>query len=260
MGIALSSLTGLFIEMKRMPFSGSLLQIGRQDIYFDVNSLTHYSRIFGVNLAHVDHVGYRYNQWKPHVHTLDDITFFKLLGLDSVDSVDTNNYENPTFIHDFNFPVGEEHYQKYDIIYDGGSLEHIFNTPCALMNITKMLKVGGRVIHETPLHNFIDHGFYQFCPGFFYDYYEANHFKNIKVCISGLESPLTHERAPKIFNYIPGQLENISVGGFNKSIFQGCDILANFVVAEKSESSTGESIPVQRRYKEWWVDGKYNNK
>lgn len=260
MGIAISGITSLFLEIKRAPFSGKILQLGRQDIYFDFPTLQNFARIAGIKLSNVESIGHRFNQWRPKVETLDDITFFKLIGFDEVESVDVTDYENPSFTHDFNFPIGSEHFEKYDLVYDGGSLEHIFHIPCALSNVTKLLKNGGRIVHESPLHNYIDHGFYQFCPGFFHDYYEANKFSDIRCRITGLSGQLSPDQIPKVFDYTPGQLESISTGGFRPEIFLGCDILANFVVATKTQASTGNEIPVQRRYRNWWNDEKFHNK
>ena len=52
-------------------------------------------------------------------------------GSTKVDSIDYSDYEKCTIIHDMNNPV-ETNIQKYDTIFDGGSLEHIFNINQAL--------------------------------------------------------------------------------------------------------------------------------
>lgn len=63
-----------------------------------------------------------------------------------------------------NKQIPEEYEQRYDIVIDGGALEHIFNLAVALANCMKMLRVGGGFFMFTPANNQLGHGFYQFSP------------------------------------------------------------------------------------------------
>lgn len=49
------------------------------------------------------------------------------MGSTLVHSFDNSNYENATFLQDFNRPIN--HTQRYDTVIDFGTLEHIFNVP-----------------------------------------------------------------------------------------------------------------------------------
>ena len=53
---------------------------------------------------------------------------------------------------------------QYSVVFDGGTLEHVFHFPQALQNCIEMLRVGGTFIQCTPANNFTGHGFYQFSP------------------------------------------------------------------------------------------------
>jgi hypothetical protein len=57
---------------------------------------------------------------------------------------------------------------KYDMVLDGGSLEHIFNFPIALRNCMRMVKTGGVFATITPCNNLSGHGFYQFSPELYF--------------------------------------------------------------------------------------------
>ena len=74
---------------------------------------------------------------------------------------------------------------RFDYIIDGGTVEHIFDIAQVMKNVTKMLKVGGRVFHIDAIAGQADHGFYSFSPTFFLDYYKGNGFKvknlNVRV-------------------------------------------------------------------------------
>lgn len=94
--------------------------------------------------------------------------FARALGAKYVSSMDASNFEGATTIHDLNQPVPPGLEERFDVIIDGGTLEHIFNFPAAIANCMKMVKIGGHLILLTPANNFCGHGFYQFSPELFF--------------------------------------------------------------------------------------------
>jgi hypothetical protein len=71
-------------------------------------------------------------------------------------------------------------------VWDGGTLEHIFNYPAALKNCMEMVKPGGHLILETPGNNYFGHGFYQFSPELFFSLLDKhNGFSETKIFIQG---------------------------------------------------------------------------
>jgi SAM-dependent methyltransferase len=86
------------------------------------------------------------------------------LGAGSVEALDYSPYDGAQHVHDMNEPVPESLVGRFDVVFDGGALEHIFNFPVAVSNLMRMAKVGGRVFMSTPANNFLGHGFYQFSP------------------------------------------------------------------------------------------------
>jgi SAM-dependent methyltransferase len=97
-----------------------------------------------------------------------DDFFRKYLGATALESVDHSAYEGATITHDLNIPVPVELHGRYDVVFDGGALEHIFNFPVALASCMKMVKTGGHLILAVPANNQLGHGFYQFSPELFY--------------------------------------------------------------------------------------------
>lgn len=93
----------------------------------------------------------------------------KHLGSSEVHSFDISSYENATFIHDMNEPIAEQFKQSYSVVFDSGSLEHVFNVPVAIRNCLEMVAPGGHYICILPANNYFGHGFYQFSPEFFYN-------------------------------------------------------------------------------------------
>lgn len=95
--------------------------------------------------------------------------FFKhLLGATEVKSLDCSGYQSCDVVHDMNTPISQDLYEKYDTIVDGGTLEHIYNIPTAIMNYMNLVGVGGNVFIFTMANNHMGHGFYQFSPEFFF--------------------------------------------------------------------------------------------
>ena len=108
-------------------------------------------------------------------------------GSTSVDSLDNSKYENATMISDLNLPLQKEFTNSFDTIIDGGCIEHIFNVPTALLNIAKMIRVGGQIIHALPANNFCGHGFWQFSPELFFSLYSnVNGFKDTEIFLADL--------------------------------------------------------------------------
>ena len=99
-------------------------------------------------------------------------TFFTKLGFQSVDSMDMSDFEGATIIQDLAGPLDESLENRFDVIYDGGTCEHIFNVPQAFANIDKMLRPGGVLIGHARCNNWINHGFFQFSPELVYGYWE----------------------------------------------------------------------------------------
>jgi hypothetical protein len=96
----------------------------------------------------------------------DDL--FRTMGVEEIESFDNSPYESATHVHDFNAHIPERFHERYSLLMDGGSLEHVYNLPVALENCMQMLKKGGTFIGASPCNNYMGHGFYQLSPELFY--------------------------------------------------------------------------------------------
>ncbi|WP_406870545.1 class I SAM-dependent methyltransferase [Thioclava sp. 'Guangxiensis'] len=100
-------------------------------------------------------------------------TFFRQLGFTSVDSMDISDFEGASIIHDLSQPLPDTLRERFDVIYDGGTCEHIFDLPAAYRNLDAMLRPGGTLIGHSPCNGWINHGFYQLTPEMVYGFWEA---------------------------------------------------------------------------------------
>src|SRR5258708_14619753 len=71
---------------------------------------------------------------------------FNYLGATSLVAMDASSFEGAEIVHDLNFPVPSALYSAFDTIFDGGTLEHVFDVPTALRSVAAMLPVGGRFL------------------------------------------------------------------------------------------------------------------
>lgn len=108
--------------------------------------------------------------------------FFTFLGFEQCIALDVSDYEGAEIVHDLNEEnLSSDYYESADLIIDAGTLEHVFHLPNALNTIFLLLRPGGMVYHHSPSNGYLDHGFYQFSPTLFYDYYRENNYKIISA-------------------------------------------------------------------------------
>ena len=137
MGISRGAVKLILDECSARSFDGAVLQLGRQDLHFSKSQLEEWSEKSRVVLTEIS--GPRENCAKgPLRKDINDVEFFTMLGFDSVASADFSDYENSSLTLDLNKPVPSELHEKFDVIFDGGTMEHCFNTFQVLKNIFSM--------------------------------------------------------------------------------------------------------------------------
>jgi len=68
-------------------------------------------------------------------------SLFSSLGAKKVWAIDNSDYEGANIIHDLNQPIDYKLFQNFDVVFDGGLLEHVFNFPIAIKIVCKWLKL-----------------------------------------------------------------------------------------------------------------------
>jgi SAM-dependent methyltransferase len=114
---------------------------------------------------------------------------FKSLGALNVFALDASDFEEAKFVHDLNQPLPSHLNQRFDLVYDGGTLEHVFNFPQALKNCMEMVKPGGRLFLHTIANNWMGHGFYQFSPELFYQALSRDNGYRVERLIAHIVGP-----------------------------------------------------------------------
>ena len=109
-------------------------------------------------------------------------TFFDRIGYPPMQSMDFSDYEACDYTHDLNDPLPETLKGKFDVIVDGGTIEHVFNTPQALDNVFHMLKDDGIFISINGMTGWAGHGFYQFSPELVWRYWQDARQCTVNTC------------------------------------------------------------------------------
>jgi len=238
----------LFEEGRRRPFGGSVIQLGRCAVFLRWDELLKWARRDGFALREDVPIELSHLPQLARLGCLSDRTFFRALGFETVESLDLLGDERPTYIQDLNQPVPAELEGRFDVVFDTGTMVHVFDQKTAFRNLARMIKPGGRVIHGTaPSSNHVDIGFYMFSPTLFADFYTANRWQidSLKLCefvplwYRGRFDPPVW----KVRQYEPGSLDEFRLGGLDwrpRSVW---------AVATKIQGAGGDVSPIQGSYR-----------
>ncbi|MSN25196.1 MAG: hypothetical protein GJV46_04930 [Geobacter sp.] len=64
--------------------------------------------------------------------------------------------------------------REFDVVYNGGTAEHVFNVWQFFKTVHDHTTGGGLMIHGAPFTGWLDHGFFNFNPTFYWDLAAAN--------------------------------------------------------------------------------------
>ncbi len=143
MGIAKGTEKVLLKEASRRPFKGRILTLGRQDIWFSYDLLQKMAAEFDAKLSKPGDISLSHKKRFATKGYISDDCLFKSLGFSESKALDVSNYESAHYIFDLNnAEVPKQLFKTFDVIIDGGTIEHIFHIPNTLNNIYKMLRQG----------------------------------------------------------------------------------------------------------------------
>ena len=240
MGISRTAFNCLLDIYREPNQQGSVVQIGKQDVSLSADAVLSCSANFGRQKIA--------NQLIKSACSIDDELIFRILGFDAIESIDACNHEGASFVHDLNLPLPQGLHNKYDLVYDGGSSEHVFDFPQVLRNYFALCKPGGMIAHAIPANNHMEHGFYMFSPTLLWDYYTANQFEIVRSYLIEYRAHRAEAGgSSRIWEYKPGSIQNWCYG------WSGKNVLLWFVV-RKLAHSTCSVTPQQSFYIRRWQE------
>jgi hypothetical protein len=153
--------------------TSTVLKHTRNVLTLGVPTLNFRPEVFRAQIGQYPDLATRYSGLEFHDH----LGFFKGLGFSVVDAMDISDYEGANIIGDLNDPLLRERISdSYDLIYDSGTIEHIFDAPTALRTLVHLTAIGGAVVHASPANGFMDHGLWQLSPDLFRTFYRSAGF------------------------------------------------------------------------------------
>ena len=175
-----------------IPPRPSLLELGEQEWYGDVSLQTLTETIDGLtDPSRREQLHRRMASLlaeKPATFSWDLTKLFYTVFLDYSRTVAIDLHGTETALRlDLNEPVdlGEQ----FDIVLNGGTAEHVFNLYQFFKSVHELTRPGGLMLHTGPFQGWIEHGFYSFHPGLFWDLAEANRYEMGMLCYAELDPP-----------------------------------------------------------------------
>ena len=190
------SLIPVHLLGKILPLEGNLgekklLTLGVQDCYFTYDQAFSLLRRHGIPHAPLNPEEIQLTtgfKWVPpseagkYRHFIHQNTLFRMLGFEqkNIYAMDINNFEGADIVHDLNMPISDSLRSQFDLVYDGGTSEHVFSSKDCFFNVCAMTKVGGLIVNASPC-DYINHGFVNFNAELFRDCFGTNGFEEIYV-------------------------------------------------------------------------------
>ena len=162
MGIIYTDVRNLIEQFRPESEGKQVVTLGRLNVCLHPNEISRLRKIFAGDAEAQSY--FDTYIWREYSER-----FFKqLFKCTTVDSLDFSSYEGATIVHDLQQPITDTLRNKYDLVFDGGTLEHVFNLPVAMANLIELARVGGLIYSHSPSNNLSGHGLYQFSPELLY--------------------------------------------------------------------------------------------
>jgi hypothetical protein len=88
---------------------------------------------------------------------------FRAKGVTDVRALDLFDHR-AQLRYDLNLPVPDSEHERYGLVFDIGSIEHVFDTRQCLENCLRMVRSGGYYFVVTAVKGYLRHGFHTFHP------------------------------------------------------------------------------------------------
>jgi hypothetical protein len=176
----------------KLPEGGSILELGEANWYGDVN-LQRLRDDIGLYASEeqrrelldvIDLTATRADSF--HMFDLAKAFYRTFFNYQQIDAIDFHGTERAMKL-DLNEPVKLE--QQYDFIMNDGTGEHVFNVFQFFKTVHEVTLPGGVMFHGMPFSGWVDHGFFNFNPTFYWDLAAANGYEILLFAYAELTPP-----------------------------------------------------------------------
>ena len=179
-------------EQDLLPLGGDLLEIGEANWYGDISLdllRADIARLVppqrqGELLASLERAAAQGDE--RALLDLGKVFWHAFLAPASITAIDLGGTEKAHKL-DLNLPIDLG--QRFDIVHNSGTLEHVFDIAQAFRNMHNLTRPGGLMIHHAPFVGWVGHGFYALQPTLFWDLAEANNYHVHVMLYAELKPP-----------------------------------------------------------------------
>jgi hypothetical protein len=185
MALIKTSVKLIIKEHSSYAFSGPVLALGVPEIFATYSELSAWFQEFTGRSCSVSsqQVNITTNSVGQKLKWVTADTFFKAFNFSEVVTLDIPQCEHPPdIIHNLNEPFPSNLLNRFGLIIDPGTTEHVFDIKTCLTNIVLALKINGVIIHQVPIYSY-NGGYYSINPNVLHDFYGLNGFSHIKSYI-----------------------------------------------------------------------------
>ena len=154
---------------------GSILEIGQATWYGDMQPREMLDDIFPDRLQR-EVISPDPSKINLRLRRLAEIVYEIFLSPQKIVSIDLHGDEKALKC-DLNCLAEHFQLEPFDIIFNHGTIEHIFNIGNVFKGMHEHCKAGGLMIHESPWTGWIEHGFYNLQPTLYFDLAAENDYK-----------------------------------------------------------------------------------
>lgn len=251
MGLLVPMAEMIVAEHSYRKITGDVLFVGRQTIHLDETSLKRLLSKYGLSVPN----GFTYEfdtetRGAEGQRYITDRCFMRSIGVDKVNFLDVTDYEKADIVHDLGYPVPDSLLNRYDFIYNGGCLDNMFSPGSAVVNFSKMLRPGGRVVCVESASSW-NSPYLMYSPGWFRDYYVINGFADSKIYIGSYYEGYDFMFGPWKWYYVNLDGEKITWQESNgpSPAPRANNHFVIISIAEKGIASTSDRQPIQLQYR-----------
>jgi hypothetical protein len=124
---------------------------------------------------------------KKKIFDITKIAYKVFFNYSNICAIDLHGTED-ALQFDLNHPVHID--RTFDIIINLGTAEHIFNVYQFFKTVHELTSPGGLMLHCMPFLGWVDHGFFNFQPTFYWDLAEANGYQVVAFLFQANEMGL----------------------------------------------------------------------
>lgn len=240
-------------EHKYKPLPETVHLLGKQTILADFEGIRYLLRACGVEPRDIVPEYETATVQSLGAPKLSDKSLFEMFGVKTIRAFDHSDFEGADIVVDLTKPIGDQHADTADLIYDGSVMDNIFNPAVAMQNVARILKPGGRYIGFNAGSTRGLPAYVAFNPYWFFDFFVANHFADVKIYV------LDFGPVSRSGSWAEARVDLLDCHADHRNTHAypvGTNAVSLFIVAEKAADSTSQEYYSQGCYRlpEEWTD------